>query len=120
MFPTFKADDPDLSTKIAEARRLGSGYAVDYRNIPLAEREVDMPKPDNMLFRGRDSMLDGTTLYDRPTYYDCGICGEWHPADWDGDCRDDANRFMPDQLDELHGEHGWDEVPMPGGEDDGD
>ena len=25
--------------------------------------------------------------------YNCGICGACHPWDWDGDCREDANRF---------------------------
>jgi hypothetical protein len=25
--------------------------------------------------------------------YECGICDCYHPWDWDGDCRDDANRF---------------------------
>jgi hypothetical protein len=25
--------------------------------------------------------------------YECEICGSWHPWKWDGDCRDDANRY---------------------------
>lgn len=25
--------------------------------------------------------------------YDCGICGALHPWGWDGDCRDNGNRF---------------------------
>jgi hypothetical protein len=25
--------------------------------------------------------------------YDCEICGGLHPWEWDGDCRDDANRY---------------------------
>jgi hypothetical protein len=25
--------------------------------------------------------------------YECGICNELHPWNWDGDCREDANRF---------------------------
>jgi hypothetical protein len=25
--------------------------------------------------------------------YECGICGCFHPWNWDGDCRDDRNRF---------------------------
>lgn len=25
--------------------------------------------------------------------YECGICESLHPWDWDGDCRDDANRY---------------------------
>jgi hypothetical protein len=41
--------------------------------------------------------------------YACGICDHYHPADWDGDCRDDANR--------ISDPNGWgEEVPMPGTE----
>lgn len=25
--------------------------------------------------------------------YECGICGSYHPWSFDGDCRDDANRY---------------------------
>lgn len=25
--------------------------------------------------------------------YECGICDHLHPWSWDGDCRDDANRY---------------------------
>lgn len=56
----------------------------------------------------------------RPKYYRCGICDHWHSAEWNGDCREDENRFFIDQIDEKHGEDGWDEVPMPGTEDDDD
>lgn len=36
------------------------------------------------------------------TGYECGICSQYHPATWDGDCRDDANRYPdPDDFDEL-------------------
>lgn len=30
---------------------------------------------------------------DHHVLYECGICDELHPWDFDGDCRDDANRF---------------------------
>ncbi len=50
----------------------------------------------------------------KPTYYRCGICECWHPATWNGDCREDANRFAMDEIDAKHGPFGWDEVPMPG------
>lgn len=68
----------------------------------------------------RPAILDGTTLYSRPTYYECGICECYHPADWDGDCRDDVHRFWPEDLDDKHGCDGWDIVPMPGTEDEDD
>lgn len=25
--------------------------------------------------------------------YECGICSCYHPWEWDGDCREDENRF---------------------------
>lgn len=46
-------------------------------------------------------------------YYECGICNHHHSVKWDGDCRDNANRFTCEQLDAYHGPHGWIEVPMP-------
>lgn len=50
-----------------------------------------------------------------PSYYECGICGHYHPLEWNGDCRDDSNRFTQDELTEKHGMD-WTEVPMPGTE----
>lgn len=49
-----------------------------------------------------------------PVFYDCGCCGHYHPINWDGDCRDDANRFTADALDEKYGSEGWSEVMSPG------
>jgi len=49
----------------------------------------------------------------KPIYYECGICGHYHPIEWNGDCRDDANRYTQSQLDDEYGQEGWDEVPMP-------
>lgn len=48
----------------------------------------------------------------RPTYYECGICSALHDATWDGDCRQDDARFMPEDLDAKHGPNGWDEIDM--------
>ena len=39
----------------------------------------------------------------KPHYYECGICGHLHPWSFNGDCRDDANRFTFEQLDATHG-----------------
>lgn len=49
----------------------------------------------------------------RPEFYACGICGHCHPIAWDGDCRDDANRFTNAALDDLYSAEGWVEVEMP-------
>ena len=51
-----------------------------------------------------------------PAYYDCGICGHYHAATWDGDCRQDDARHTMEWLDMCHGPAGWREVPMPGSE----
>ena len=42
-----------------------------------------------------------------PVYYECGICECIHPWDWDGDCREDANRFDRGDLDLKHGPFQW-------------
>ncbi len=40
----------------------------------------------------------------------CPSCGCYHPATWHGDCRDDNNRLLPDELDAIYGCDGWIEV----------
>lgn len=52
----------------------------------------------------------------KPKFYRCGICDCYHAIDWDGDCREDAARFTPDELDAKYGVLGWEEVPMPDSE----
>lgn len=52
-----------------------------------------------------------------PRFYLCGCCDCYHPINWDGDCRDDANRFAADELDEKYKDRGgerWQEVSCPG------
>lgn len=50
----------------------------------------------------------------RPAFYECGICGAWHSAEWNGDCREDDARFNAEDLDERYGTFGWKAVDMPG------
>lgn len=39
--------------------------------------------------------------------YECGICDAFHPWDWDGDCRDNANRiYDPADTDDIRS---WEE-----------
>lgn len=55
----------------------------------------------------------GTT--DRVTLYECDICLYMHPWNWNGDCRDDANRYAStDEYAERHGvsEGSIDVMPM--------
>jgi len=45
-------------------------------------------------------------------FYECGICECLHPARFDGDCRNDANRFAAGELDEKFGSDGWTVISM--------
>lgn len=49
----------------------------------------------------------------KPKFYSCGICGWYHSASFDGDCRDDSERFTSFDLDMKYGSEGWEEVEMP-------
>lgn len=48
----------------------------------------------------------------KPKYYDCEICGHIHPWEWDGDCRDDANRFTCSELESKHRRTGFELCTM--------
>ena len=39
-----------------------------------------------------------TARSDKTTIYECGICDCFHPWDWNGDCREDDNRFAADEY----------------------
>ena len=45
-----------------------------------------------------------------PSFVECGSCGAYHRVGFYGVCRDDEERFGPDQLDEQYGPSGWQEV----------
>lgn len=45
-----------------------------------------------------------------PTYVECGCCGHFHRLDYQGDCRNDDERFTFADLDAKHGEGNWDYV----------
>ncbi len=46
-----------------------------------------------------------------PIFVHCGSCECYHRVDYYGDCRNDAERFFPDDLDERYGAEGWTEGP---------
>lgn len=50
-----------------------------------------------------------------PQFYECPVCGQMHSVNRNPgiDCRDDATRFICDDLDRTYGEHGWREVEDP-------
>lgn len=47
------------------------------------------------------------------TYYQCDICECFHPYLWNGDCRENANRFIAEELDIKHGPDDWKEEERP-------
>ncbi len=54
-----------------------------------------------------DAAAEEVTENAKPTFDECGSCSCWHPVEFTGDCRDDANRFASGQLDETYGDDGW-------------
>ena len=49
-------------------------------------------------------------MNDKPVFFQCGCCEEYHRVDFFGDCRQDDERFNPDELDAKYGFDGWVEV----------
>lgn len=45
-----------------------------------------------------------------PVFVECGSCGQLHPTNFGGDCRDNDNRFTADELDGKYGAGKWEEV----------
>lgn len=43
-----------------------------------------------------------------PKFYECDSCNEYHPSGFDGDCRDDANRYTRERLESEFGDEGED------------
>lgn len=83
-------------------------YLVDHDNIkekgddPTDAREA--MQPDRITYEeGLDETPEFNACLDEvlseyAPLVECGSCGGYHPAGFDGDCRDDANRFpTPDK-----------------------
>jgi len=64
-------------------------FGMAYRPPTLAEQ--------------REAALAASTR--KPVYQDCGCCGAYHLAAFNGDCRNDLFRVA--EPDELHGSSGW-------------
>ena len=47
---------------------------------------------------------------DMKKFIECACCEQYHHADFYGDCRDDANRFDSEDLDNKYGAFGWEIV----------
>jgi hypothetical protein len=46
-------------------------------------------------------------MLDKSKFFACGCCGHWHPPEFYGDCRNDANRFTTSKLEDQYGYDGW-------------
>ena len=49
---------------------------------------------------------------ERRRFYECGICDWLHRQDWNGDCREDAARFSPEQIPEDAEVISWEEMQI--------
>lgn len=57
-----------------------------------------------------DHLIDSTLEQPKAQFYYCGGCGHWHPPEFMGDCRDDANRFTTSELEDRYGQDGFEPV----------
>ena len=48
----------------------------------------------------------------KPQFYECGCCTQLHNITFTGDCRQDDARFNPEDLDQLYGQDGWEEIEL--------
>lgn len=118
--------EPEADTGGIEIGRMYQfSYPADFRTLPDYTRhagefvrvrraavdgtEYDGPETDpeagELAFHvvaadGWEGMAYASELL--PVFYRCGCCECYHPAGFDGDCRDDSNRFAPDELDESY------------------
>lgn len=115
MITVYRINIPAMST-------IGHGYGKDEEGkdirfvgdhrpmrdigeaIAAAKSEDDLPQVEPEGYQVIEVKL--------PRYYECGICGHNHPWDWDGDCRDDVNRFTDQDLDDKHGPEGYELLGM--------
>lgn len=90
------ADDGKPVAHVEEPRRLIDDGVVQVR-------AVDRGQP----------YRDGQPIPFQPTFEECGCCGHYHRPNYFGDCRNDAERFNPNDLDDRYGENGWIQVDLP-------
>jgi len=61
-------------------------------------------------------VIDATRVVSKgkvPQFFRCGCCECFHSRDFYGDCRNDAERFAMDELDEALGAFNWEEIEQP-------
>ena len=57
-----------------------------------------------------ETAIEFVRVTDGREFYECGCCGHLHPVEWNGDCRDDANRYTWDQIEGMGVTH-YEEMP---------
>lgn len=78
----MRAEHPEKGNTWAEAEALESF---------LANSELEGVFPEET-----GDLTSAPMLGLREWYDECGCCGQWHPNEFYGDCRDDANRLTED------------------------
>jgi hypothetical protein len=98
--PAYRLANRMVSYTLAWSDHFGV-YAA--RNSwPCMVKIIRIALPWHKLKSLAKSSLEGSI--DMPKFYECEICGHCHPWEWNGDCRDDANRFTNEQLEAQYGD----------------
>lgn len=73
--------------------------------------EPDIEQEPALVYDSAVDCKDCTSI----ALYECGICGAYHSPYWNGDCRDDENRYAdPETAMQQLGATTLEIVPMPG------
>jgi integrase len=78
---------------------------IEHLDLTDAEWALVEPLPSSR--GGRD--VERATMT-KPAFYECEVCGFFHPDGWD--CAAET-RFIPEDLDERYGDGGWVEIDPP-------
>jgi hypothetical protein len=86
--PFAYSDSGNMTRSIADgAHESGLAVAVNGRKY-LGNNALEAAKPQD---------APAPALSEEVVLYDCGICGSLHPWSFEGDCRDDSQRFQSEE-----------------------
>lgn len=90
-------DDSWFEFETSQEAGIAFGYAIDL----FSQFHEDVEEALD------DDRLAGEWEEAKPQFSECGCCGAYHRVEFNGDCRNDAERFAPQVLDEKYGVDGW-------------
>lgn len=109
---SFATIDADGAGCHGESRLWDRPRASGWGNYPGAGKVIayDALPEDVKAYVQRDLTEWDLEPAPLPQFYQCGGCTAYHSVTFSGDCREDAARLNPEDLDKQYGMLGWEEV----------